>query len=72
MSDITISNEQFESIKFIIEKLSSTSESIAESNISEICEDFPDVYENLVELKEIWESNRMKECLDTWADEIDN
>ena len=72
MKEIRLTSEQFKAIKHLISDLSAGAELIFENEYDSIEEESPGLYHALLEFHESWESNKTRESLEVWAEEIDN
>ena len=72
LKKIQLTNEQYAAIKHLISDLSAGAESIFENEYDSIEEESPGLYHALLEFHELWESNKTRESLEIWVEEIDN
>jgi hypothetical protein len=70
--EVILTNAEFESIKNIIKSLIPTVEAVLNTDIAAVSQEEPGLYTALIDLQEVWESDRIQNSLDTWDEDIND
>tara|TARA_Y100000310_G_scaffold188048_1_gene188032 strand:+ start:484 stop:708 length:225 start_codon:yes stop_codon:yes gene_type:complete len=67
-SDIKLTPEEFKTIKLLIRKCSSSIEHVMENDFSFTQDEGPELYQHLMDMQEMWESDEIRDAIDVWTD----
>ena len=65
---IKLTSEEFEIIKLLIQRFSSSIDHVMENDFSFVQDVGPELYQHLVDMQEMWESDDIRDAIDAWVD----
>ena len=67
-NETKLTSEEFKTIKLLVRRLSSSIDHVMENDFSFAQDEDPELYQHLIDMQEMWESDEIRDAIDAWDD----